>query len=234
MEALVRRQVRNDETRRLEPSPTPESDEDHVADRGRDQARQQRGDQAGSGTQTTLDEQHAGDERATEQCRDRRERAGAGEDHSLRPAEAHHAVRHDPHCGPECDHGHLGTEHRPERERADRGQHDTGNEGWWRRRRAQPLERPMAAVTGQERAREDDEQRPQNGQSEDEEPRRRGVSEGGRELMPQPVLERMDHAKEEGRGQRRRDPDQGGDADEAQVLRGRRRCLGWAIHPQPG
>ena len=41
MEALLGRQVRDDEAGCLETSPTAESDEDHVADRGRDQARQQ-------------------------------------------------------------------------------------------------------------------------------------------------------------------------------------------------
>ena len=100
--------------------------------------------------------------------------------------------------------------------------------------RAQPLERRVAAITGQEGAREDDEQRPQNGQPEHEEPWRRRIPERGRELMPQPVLEPVDQAKEKGRGQRRRDPDEGRDADEAQVFRGRRRCLGRAIHRQPG
>ena len=88
----------------------------------------------------------------------------------------------------------------------------------------------MAAVTGQERAREDHEQRPDDGQPEHEEPWRRRVPEGGGELIPQPVLEPVDQAKEERRGERRRDPDEGRDADEAQVLRGRRWRLWRAIH----
>ena len=148
-----------------------EANEDHVADRGRDQTGQQRRDQAGSGAQPALDEQHAGHKRAAEQRRDRRERACSGEDGSLLPAEPHHAVRHDPDGGPERDHRRLGAEHRAECERSDRRQHDTGNEGRRRRRRAQPLERAVAAIPWQERAREDDEQRPKNGQPEHEEPR---------------------------------------------------------------
>ena len=92
----------------------------------------------------------------------------------------------------------------------------------------------MAAVAGQERAREDDEQRTQHGQAEHEEPWWRRIPEGSRELIPQPVLKLVDQAEEERRCQRRRDPDEGGDADEAKVLRGRRRWLGRALHPQSG
>ena len=91
----------------------------------------------------------------------------------------------------------------------------------------------MSPVTGQERTREDDEQRAGDGQPEHEEPWRRRVPEGGRELIPQPVLEPVDQAEKERRSQRRRDPDKGGDADEAQVLSGRWRCLWGAIHPRP-
>ena len=139
----------------------------------------------------------------------------AGEDRSLSPAKPYDAVRQDPDGRAECDHRHLGAEHRPERERSDGRQDDTRDEGWRRRRCAQPFERAMAAVTGQERTREDDEQRAGDGQPEHEEPWRRRVPEGGRELIPQPVLEPVDQAEKERRGQRRRDPDDGGDADEA-------------------
>ena len=52
--------------------------------------------------------------------------------------------------------------------------------------------------------------------------------------MPEPVLEPVDQAKEERRGERRRDPDEGRDPDEAQILRGRRGRLRRVIHRQPG
>ena len=109
-------------------------------------------------------------------------------------------MRHDPDGRPERDHRHLGAKHRAEGERADRSQHDAWDEdgdvgatlnpssGRWP---PSPGKNVRARITSSA---------PSDGQSEHEEPGRRRVPEGGGDLMPQPVFESVDQAKEEGRG----------------------------------
>jgi hypothetical protein len=123
----------------------------------------------------------------------------------------------DAHQRAERHDGRLGPEHGAEREGAERGERDPRSVGDRCRRRGKALERRMAAVARQQRTSREDEQRADDRQPDHEVPRRRGVAERVREVVPEPVLEVVDERQEERGDDRGRYPDRRSEEDEVEV-----------------
>ena len=75
MHSLVGRKPWNRQCGRLDPAPVPEPDENQIAERGSDEAGDEKRDDRGAETDAGLEQQHPGDERPAEDGRDGRERA---------------------------------------------------------------------------------------------------------------------------------------------------------------
>ncbi len=193
--ALVGREVRDREARGAEAAPIAEADEDRVADRRGHETGQQHPEQRRAHRQPALQQQHPGHERAAEQRRHRRHRARQRE-HGQRPVVRPRQPRRR-HAGhrPERDHRRLGAEDGAEGERAERREGDPGRMADRRRLRAQAFDRRMPAVTRQQPARGEDEQRAGHRQPDHEVRGRPVVAELGREIGPQPVLELVDERR---------------------------------------
>jgi hypothetical protein len=220
--AVVQLEVGHLEPGRLEPAPVAEAEEDHVADRGRDEARDQRGGEPrAERPRGRLGQHHAGHERAAEQRRDRGERPGQREHSPLAVVERRERRQRDRDDRPECDHGRLRAEHEPEAEGAERGEHDTGRVRQRRGGGVDAAERAVAAVAGQERARRPHDGAPHDRQPEHEVPRRARLAERVGEIGPQPVLKLVHEAEEHRRHGGRGNAHERGEPDEFQVGHGR-------------
>ena len=218
---LVRGQPGLGEARRSEAAPVAEADEDDVAGRRGDESGEERRREGGTEARCAgLDHQHAADDRPAEERRDGREGAGAGEERTLLLPQAQDRRDHQADDHPERDQRHLRPEDRAERERAHGRERDPRRVRERRRRFAsEPDQRRHSAVSGQEAARDEDDEGARQRDAEDEVPRWRGVAEAVRKRCPEPVLEVVDEGEEERGEERGRDADQGSEPDQLEVRR---------------
>lgn len=179
-----------------------EADEDHVPDGRRHEPGQEHGQEERSHLEAALDHQHSADDRPAEQGRDRRERAGRRHHRLLLFAELHEARDHDPCDRAERDQRRLGAEHRPERERSDRGERDSGAVRDRDVAAADSLKGRVSAVTGEEPPGDDDHECADRRKPDHEVPGRRRGAERARQVVPEPVLEvvyeREEHRRDQG------------------------------------
>ena len=114
---------------------------------------------------------------------------------SCAPSRARRVISDPDDCA-ERDQRPLWTEHRTERERADRGERDPGRVREQRRLPRETVKRAVAAVARQEAAGDRDDACPGHGQADDQVPGRRRLAQVLWQVVPEPVLEVV-HDREE-------------------------------------
>ena len=217
--AVVGRQPRDLERRCLEPAPVAQSGEDQVAAGCRDQPREQHRDQRGAQPDARLHQQHAGRQGAAEQGRDRRERTGRRQHAPLARSHVHEWRDGHPYHRARAISGASGPSTAPNESVASAasatpGPHETGVGSM-----LTPPSGSWPPSPGSTRRGKDDEGRPDHRQRDHQEPGRARVAEAVGQVVPEHVLELVDHHEESGRHEGGRHPDHGADQNQAQVGR---------------
>ena len=163
LDSLVLGQVRHDQPRRVETAPVAEAREDDVPNGRGDEPGQKRRNQCRPEADPRFDQHHSTNKWATEERRDRGEGPGDGEDSGLLLAETECGDEGKRDDRAECDHRAFRAEHRAEAERAEARDDDSRSVGNRCRRDADPLERLVTPITGEEQSGKDNDRRTDDG-----------------------------------------------------------------------